>query len=194
MPYAVIQRPDDEPVSVAEVKQHLHMRDGNTSQDSWISAAISAAREYAEGYTRRSFCTQTQRLVLDAFPAGPIEVEQGPVQSISSFTYLDTGGVQRSLTQGVDYVADLVSEPARLAPPFGKVWPDALPQISVVLITFVAGYGEPSQVPESVRAWICMRVGAMSENREEIAVGRNLVVAPLPFVDAMLESCRVKAY
>lgn len=41
-------------------------------------------------------------------------------------------------------------------------------------------------VPEGIRQWICMRVGSMYENREEVAILNRGKVEELPFVDSLL--------
>lgn len=42
-------------------------------------------------------------------------------------------------------------------------------------------------VPEGIRAWMLLRIGALYENREEVAVGQRVVVLELPFVDGLLD-------
>ncbi|CAJ5553356.1 Uncharacterised protein [Burkholderia pseudomallei] len=41
-------------------------------------------------------------------------------------------------------------------------------------------------VPAGIRQWICMRVGSMYENREEVAILNRGKVEELPFVDSLL--------
>jgi uncharacterized phiE125 gp8 family phage protein len=45
-------------------------------------------------------------------------------------------------------------------------------------------------VPDGIRAWMMLRVGAMYENREEVAVGQRVVVLDLPYVDGLLDPYR----
>lgn len=45
-------------------------------------------------------------------------------------------------------------------------------------------------VPDGIRAWMLLRVGAMYENREEVAVGQRVVVLDLPYVDGLLDPFR----
>lgn len=42
-------------------------------------------------------------------------------------------------------------------------------------------------VPDGLRSWMLLRVGVLYENREEAAVGPRVVVAPLPYVDGLLD-------
>jgi len=55
-----------EPVSLARAKAHLRVID--TSQDDLIGVLISAAREYAETFTARSFINKGFIQMLDCFP------------------------------------------------------------------------------------------------------------------------------
>jgi uncharacterized phiE125 gp8 family phage protein len=160
--------------------------------------------------TQRALCTQTWRLILDAFPGGSgllgipygqsytipewaITLQKSPVQSITSITYTDMGGSVADDDADDRIRQRLVGEPARITPPFGKIWPIPLPQIGVVKVTFVAGYGEPSDVPEGIKRWMLLRIGGMFENREEIIVGSRIVVADMPFVDRLLDPYTVSA-
>lgn len=191
--------PAVEPVSLAEAK--LHLRVVATDDDTQIGMLITAAREYAEAYTGRSFITQSWRLVLDCFPR-MIQLERGPVRLIDSVVYRDMAAATQTLTWGAvansvqrssdaSLVADL-SDVARIAPAFGRVWPIAMPEIGAVAVNYTAGYGNATAVPAGIRQWMLLRIGALYENREEIVVGRALVVAPMPFVDGLLDPYRVQ--
>ncbi len=49
-------------------------------------------------------------------------------------------------------------------------------------------------IPEGIKAWMLMRVGALYENREEVAVMHRGQIQPLPFVDGLLDPYRVVTY
>ena len=82
-------------------------------------------------------------------------------------------------------------EPARITPVFGQVWPPSLPQIGAVSVTFDAGYGAASDVPEGIKSWIKLRVGSLYTHREEMAVLSRGRIDPLPFVQGLLDPYRV---
>ena len=82
-------------------------------------------------------------------------------------------------------------EPARIMPVFGQVWPPSLPQIGAVSVTFDAGYGAASEVPEGIKSWIKLRVGSLYTHREEMAVLSRGRIDPLPFVAGLLDPYRV---
>jgi hypothetical protein len=90
-----------------------------------------------------------------------------------------------------DYVLDAACEPARLTPAFGKTWPSTLPQMGAVSVTFDAGYGTASAVPEGLKSWIKLRVGSLYGHREEMSVLSRGRIDPLPFVDGLLDGFKV---
>jgi len=204
MPLQIVTPPANEPVSLLEAKQHLRV-DGD-DDDLLIGSLITAARQAAETQTGRQLITARWKLVLDAFP-GPslmqsapgasfslpshaILLAKCPVQSVVSIEYLDMNGTTQAMPAS-DYVLDAACEPARLTPVFGKTWPPTLPQIGVVSVTFDAGYGTASAVPEGLKSWIKLRVGSLYGHREEMSVLSRGRIDPLPFVDGLLDGFKV---
>ena len=204
MPLQLVTPPAGEPISLAEAKLHLRVDGGD--DDLMIGSLITAARQAAETITGRQLMTARWRLVLDAFP-GPLLMHAGsgssfslpahaillakcPVQSVVSVEYLDMNGTTQVLPAS-DYVLDAACEPARLSPVFGKTWPPTLPQIGAVTVTFDAGYGSASEVPEGLKSWIKLRVGSLYGHREEMAVLSRGRIDPLPFVDGLLDGFKV---
>jgi len=204
MPLQLVTPPAGEPVSLAEAKQHLRVDGGD--DDLLIGSFIIAARQAAETKTGRQLITARWKLVLDAFP-GPslmqsstgasfslpghaILLAKCPVQSAVSIEYLDMNGTTQVMPSS-DYVLDAACEPARLTPAFGKTWPPTLPQMGAVSVTFDAGYGTASAVPEGLKSWIKLRVGSLYGHREEMSVLSRGRIDPLPFVDGLLDGFKV---
>ena len=99
-------------------------------------------------------------------------------------------------TQTLDptlYVADLTGPLARITPKFGRIWPPTLPQIAAVTVSFTAGYGLAAAVPQGLKNWMLLRLGALYENREEVIAGRSITVTPLSFADSLLNGYRIGA-
>ena len=67
----------------------------------------------------------------------------------------------------------------------------ALPQMGAIQITFDAGYGAASAVPEGIKSWIKLRVGSLYAHREEIALLNRGSIESLPFVDGLLDPFRM---
>jgi uncharacterized phiE125 gp8 family phage protein len=204
MPLQLLIPPAEEPVSLEQAK--LHLRVDFSDDDVLISALISAARQAAETITGRQLVTARWKYVLDAFP-GPslmgvpagrpftlpghaILIPKAPVQSIVSIDYLDMGSVLRTMP-AANYAADLACEPARITPVFGQIWPITLPQIAAVSVTFDAGYGNASAVPEGIKRWMLIRMGSLYQNREEVAAMSRGKIEPLPFIDGLLDPYRM---
>lgn len=147
--------PTEEPVSVDDCKQYLRV-DFN-DEDNLISSWITTAREMVERDSARALLTQTLELRMDAFPERTIYLERLPVQSVSSVQYVDTGGTTTTLASS-NYVTDLTTEPARIQPAYGLIWPFTRYQSNAVIVTFVAGYSSVAAVPEIAKQLIKVMV------------------------------------
>ena len=184
---SVTSAPATEPVSRTEAK--LHLRVDTTTDDTWIDNAIQAAREYAETVTGRAFITQTLALKLEGFPNGqPLWLPRPPLVSVTSVAYVDPNGNTQSWASNA-YELSQPSGPrasyARILPLWGTQYPVTRPQMEAVTVTYVAGYGAASAVPQAIKSAILLLVGHLYANRE--AVVMDLRVADLPLgVQALL--------
>ncbi len=204
MPLQLVTPPAEEPVSLIEAK--LHLRVDFDEDDTLIAALITAARQAAETLTGRQFITARWKLVLDCFPGSlamgmsvgqsfslpghAILLPKVPVQSVVAINYLDMAGAVQILPASA-YTVDTACEPARITPVFGQVWPNCLPQIGAVSVTFDAGYGSTGTVPEGLKSWIKLRVGSLYAHREEVAVLSRGRIDHLPFIDGLLDPYKV---
>ena len=161
----------------------------NTTADPLLSRLVTGARTTAERITRRALVTQTWDLCLDAFPAWEIGIPKPPLQSVTSITYVDTNGVTQTLPAD-QYMVDIKSEPARIVPAFGVVWPVTRWQPNAVTVRFVCGYGVAAAVPAGIKNWMLVRIKQMYENREATMVG-PLSEFPRAFVDGLLDDFTV---
>jgi hypothetical protein len=188
-----ITPPAVEPVTLEELKAFLSLDSDDTSRDGVLIALGLAAREWCESFCQRRFITQTMRLLVDFFPgyidqklvgqrvSSPfvsgshallvglrwaIALPLPPVQSITTFQYLDANGSPIVMNPGTNYVADLSSQPARLTPPFGQMWPVAQVVVNAVQIDYVVGYGDDgSKVPAGIKTAIQLLTNHWYENR-----------------------------
>jgi Phage gp6-like head-tail connector protein len=159
--------PAQEPVSLAQMKVYLRLDAGDTSDDVLISSLISAAREWCEAFCERAFIFQVKRLLMDFFPgyvdfkmagqrvsspfvSGSNAVLVGIryavalpwplVREVVDFIYQDQNGDPQTMIAGTDFVQDLDSQPARLTPLFGEMWPVARVVANAVQIDYLTGY------------------------------------------------------
>jgi uncharacterized phiE125 gp8 family phage protein len=144
--------PATEPVTLTEAKAHFGVT--ITDDDTRITSLIVAARQQAEHDTRRSFVTQTWRAKLDGFPAGrAIDLPHGPIQSVTSVQYVDGDGVTQGFT---DFTLD--ADGQRILLDYGESWPSPRAVENAVTITYVAGYGAATAVPEGIKSGIKLLV------------------------------------
>lgn len=156
MPLQLITPPSAEPIALAEAV--LHVKQDSGIDDAHIAATIMGARKSAENATWRRLIAARYKQVMDSFPgigvfgvtwgktfqipANAILLDCVPVLAVESIQYLDMAGA----TQTVDpatYTVDYTSEPCRITPLFGKIWPIPLPQIGAVWVTFTVGFAAP---------------------------------------------------
>lgn len=208
MPLIQTQPPSIEPVRLDEARNHLRLDADQTGDDDLVTMLLGAARRYAESYCGRSFITQQWQLVLDSFP-GPslmgvpygrpysipghaILLEKGTVQRVDSIQYTAMDGSTQTMP-AADYAVELSSQPGRITPVFGKIWPITLPQIGAVRVNYTAGYGDTAEsVPEGIRQWILMRVNSLyGPARDGVIIEPRVTVQSVPFIDGLLDPYRV---
>lgn len=162
--------PSIEPLDLIEVKRHLRLEPDFGDDDAYLNTLITEGREYAENYTRRSLITQTWQQNLWRFPGtlGCIELDQSPVQSVTSVKYIEqTAGVLTTIDSS-KYLVDTASQPGWISPAYDEYWPsDVRHQHNGVQIVFVAGFGDAaSDVPERIKRAILLYCGFYYCNRE----------------------------
>lgn len=187
----LVTAPALEPVSIAEMKKHLRIRDSE-DDDALIYAYTQAAREAAEERTGRALITQTWRLYLDDYPPGPvIRLRRPPVQSVTHVKSYDESGTATTFGSS-NYTVDATG--ARIVLNSAVGWPaQVLRSARGVEIQYVTGYGSnPGMVPEPIRVWIMLRAAEMFENREASVVGAGVLEMPLKFVDNLLGPYRLE--
>lgn len=119
-------------------EMRLQCRIDGTDSDGLLTTALAGAAAYAQHYTRTSLGVQTLELALDAFPAGPIRLLQGPATSITSLKYIDTAGTEQTLS-GSLYVLDDYTTPQWVVQAWGTDWPSTRDVANAVKVRYVAG-------------------------------------------------------
>lgn len=189
MPLSLIQStpPSTDPVTLAEAKAFAKV--SGTADDTRITNHITVATHMLEDMTRRQFMDATYILRIDDFPKklrhvgslvnrSIIRLPRAPLDSVTSITYQDTADATQTLADTV-YNVDTTSEPGRVVLANDQDWPDTLAEIHAVAITYVAGYGAASDVPEDLKTGIKIWVKHMLDWGEAIAT--SCPVNELPF-------------
>jgi hypothetical protein len=167
MAFLTIVPPTTEPVTVDDLISFSHI-DPNEDRVQ-LQRLVTGAREWCESFCERAFMFQTKRLTMDFFPgyidqklagrkvASPFVAGSNAVlvgiryaimlpwpiaRKVTSFTYIDPTGGTQSLVDGVTYISDLDSQPARLTPDAqsGQMWPVARVQINAIKLDYLAGW------------------------------------------------------
>ena len=222
MSIKITTQPSVEPVTLAEAKLHLRVdiADDDTLITSLIAAARQQAENITRRalctqswvLVLDSFPSPSANVSSAnwygpqwGIAPGPLSVlkpdgKSGfeiflplpPLASVESIKYIDTDGTQITLAN-TEYKVDLTSEPARIVPAYGKAWPATRSEIAAVEVAFTCGYGAAAAaVPQGIKNWMLLRIGAMYENREEIVVGSG--VNKVQFVDGLLDQFRVVSF
>lgn len=167
--------PAEEPVTLGEAKAHLRIE--HDSDDDKLNALIQAARQWAEEYLWRGIVTQTWEATLDAFPdSGVIELAKGHLGSVTHVKYLDTNGVEQTLSTAL-YTADGLSVPPKIRLTYGESWPTTRDVWNAVTVRYVVGWAV-ADVPEPIRQGILLLVSEMYEHRTPTTYGQ---ISQLPF-------------
>jgi len=186
----VITAPVGEPIGRQDCQRHLRLDGAWDSpwvdhvEGELIEALLGAAREHAEAFTGLSLAPQTLELALDEFPASEVELPRGPVQSITSVTYIDEDGAAQTISSA-NWVLDDYNGTAWLLPADGFDWPATDGVVNAVKIRYVAGFSLPNdspqvhRLPKSIRSALLLFLGHLYENRETSTVGVSVQEIPL---------------
>lgn len=223
MPSVLVSAPAFEPVSLAEAKAHLRVdfNDDDVMISSFIIAArqkfendtrqslvtqswklvldqfpapginVGSANWYGPQWGNSPGPLTSLR--ADGRTGFEIFLDHSPVVSVDSISYIDVNGVEQVLAPS-QYKVDLVRKPGRVVPAYGTTWPGTRNEINAVTVSYTCGYGNAQAVPEGAKNWIKLQVGAMYENREAFATGRNLVAIEFPNSKALLEQFQFEVF
>ena len=170
--------PAETPVSVGEAKDHLRV--DAADEDALIARLIAAATAHFDGWAGvlgRALVTQTWAATYPRL-ASPLALPLAPVASVASVTYADATGATQTLAADqwrligrADVAVIEVAE--------GVTWPQTAERSDAVTVTFTAGYGGASDVPEALRHAILMAVHDLYDHRGEAVIGGGVRRVPL---------------
>lgn len=177
MALTLVTAPSELPVTLAEAKAWCGAED--TSNDTVIGLALSAACKMVEAFTGRALGAQVWRLTLDEF-ADAIELARAPVLSLASggFTYVDEVGDTRVVDSAI-YSLDLFSDPAWIVLNSDAAWPTIQDTVNAVQVQFNTGY-TADLLPDDMKAAVLITTAAMFEDRTlaKLPAGALSLLAP----------------
>lgn len=157
--------------SVDVIKEQPYSIDA-TLEDALISALITTARDYCEGFQNRAYVTQTWELWMDSWPdKNFIRIPLPPLQKINSIKYYGADGTEYTLDVG-DYFVDDKSIIGRVVLNRGRSWPSVtLRSANAICVEFDCGYGDADDVPVRVKQSMLLLINHWYNNREVALVG-----------------------
>ncbi len=180
-----VTAPVAEPVSLAELK--LHCRVDVDDDDEYVRALGVAARQYFENALDRQLVTATWKIRLPRFYAWQIELPYPPLRSVVSISYKDLANATQTVNAST-YDVVTWATPGYVQPKITAIWPPTAIDPGAVTITFSAGYGAATAVPELVKSGIKLLVEHWFIYREPVTEG---LMSTLPFgIDSIVASAR----
>lgn len=185
--------PTEEPLTRDEAKLYAQVI-GDT-QNTVMDGLIISARLWVESYTKRQLVDATWTLKLTGFPgldSIPIAFALAPLSSITSIAYLDTAGDSQTWSSSL-YQVNTDSEPGLVMPIEGESYPSTQSStFSTVTVTFVAGYGAASAVPQRYKTAMGQLISHWFTTRESVSLiaGANITEIPLT-VKSLLQQDRM---
>ncbi|MBR1230209.1 phage head-tail connector protein [Bradyrhizobium sp. AUGA SZCCT0176] len=180
----LVTAPVIKPVTLAEVKAALDI--GYSEKDTLITGLIAAATSYLDGWTGilgRALCEQTWRQDYDGW-CSKFRLPLFPVISIGSVKYIDTSGVEQTVTS-TNYT--LKNDDLGAYVEFITTY--ALPSVGVepagVRVAYLAGYadiaGSPktSSVPDNIKQGMFLLIRHWFDNPSAVNVGNIVNEVPM---------------
>jgi len=199
-----VDAPEDPAVSLDEVK--AYRRVGSTNiHDDVLAVCLAAAIEHTETACGRALVAQTWDVYFDAFCGAVINLPLGRLQSVDAFevTLADDTTIAYTTDESGAFLLDedgaaiaFIDKSSdvggQIQLKFGRVWPMAVLKPSrAIRVRITVGYGEASDVPANIKAYIQLFVGDLFEHRETVETGLGQTLLELPIAKYLLANHRI---
>lgn len=171
----------DTPITLAEAKAQCRV--DVTDDDTLLATMINAARDYIENTTGIVCGTASRVLRYDMF-AERLPIYRGPVNSITTVSYVASDGTQTTLASD-QYRLRERHGVATLQPAYGVSWPETECIDGAVTVTISAGYASNSVTPDAIRLAALMLVAHWYDNRQAVAIGTTTKELELAVADLL---------
>jgi uncharacterized phiE125 gp8 family phage protein len=162
-PPVVTVAPVAEVVTIATVRSQTRIDADDAANLTRLASLIGVAGEHLEGYCGTAMTTRTVRVRCDSF-ADFERLPFGPVQSITSISYVDSAGVDQILDPAA-YEVRIDALEASIAQAFAMAWPTTRAGSRITIIA-VIGY---ATVPRVIEQAALLLIASMFETRENEA-------------------------
>jgi uncharacterized phiE125 gp8 family phage protein len=186
-----IQAPVNPAVTLAEVKNHLKIRQANTAQDTDLQRVADGCVNELDGWDGhlgRALITQRWSLFLDSFPS-VIELPLPPLQAVTCLKHMNADGDWVHLASSEYRVSGIGGNAkAEIYPAIGKTWPTVYPARDSIEVRFRCGFGDDATtIPGSLKNAILEMIGARTSVRDGVvrAEERMLPIAAMPGLQSL---------
>ena len=167
--------PTEEPLSVAEVRLHLRIDDGD--EDAKLGMMIAAVRKQFEESYWTQFCTATYDQYFDGFH-NQFKLARPPVGTVATVKYTDVAGDEQTVDATV-WEQGLVNDVGVVRTEYNQTWPTgARGHPDSVVIRYTAGYGDADDVPEPIRQAMLIYCEHLYEHRGLTITGSIIATIP----------------
>jgi len=123
---------------VDEAKAHLRV--SGTDDNTYIAGLVRAARMFVEQYSGHALVTAQYRMSRSTIEE--LELPWAPLQSITSATYVDSGGTTQTVGTSI-YTTDTYAMPGKFLLAYNQTWPTVRGDNNCVTILYKAGWMTP---------------------------------------------------
>lgn len=160
----LVTAPTDDAVTLCQAKKQCEIAEFDTAHDEHLLALIDRATNELETDCDMCVCSQTWRVYTDCMKDG-MQLQKGPIQSITSIKYYDSNNTQQTLSTSV-YSLDVANRTIKLK--YNQSWPSSITRWDAWEITYLCGF---STVPP-------MAAQAMLILIEKYFLGREALKEP----------------
>lgn len=187
--YKLVTAPSSEPITLEEAKAYLRVDD--STEDTLISALITAARRKFENDTLHYLLPQTWELYLnrDEISSEPISINKSDITAISSVKYYDSSNTQQTLSTS-DYQTAISGKPSCIQI---ITMPTIYDRLEAMVIRFTLGYTNAAAVPEDIKLAIKLLLATWYENRQTVVTGTQVNDIPMTY-QFIMETYRNRVY
>ncbi len=151
----LVTPPEDEPLTLAQAKAFLRIE--HTADDDTITAAISAARQYAESYLRMALLPQSWEYCVANPCATVLKLPLGPADAITAITVTNAAGDTATLGTSL----------YRLSVDGFGVHFESVPQGEVLTVAYsAASYAAVEDIPALILQGMLHHIAVMLESRD----------------------------
>ena len=187
--YKLLTAPGSEPITLDEAKAYLRVDD--STEDTLISALITAARRKFENDTLHYLLPQTWELYLNRneITTEPISINKSDITAISSVKYYDSSNTQQTLSTS-DYQTAIQGKPSSIQI---ITMPTIYDRLEAMVIRFTLGYANAGAVPEDIKLAIKLLLATWYENRQTVVTGTQVNDIPMTY-QFIMETYRNRVY